>query len=199
MTGFTYPAEPHQRRHGPRGYSNPVSYRPWLRGAFAFRCVYCLVREQWGKLRGTFTVEHFRPIASNPGETLSYDNLLYGCSACNIGKGKQLVPDPLTALVLRRRPGERRRHHRGPNATGARLIRVLGLDDREYTEFRLLWLEIVDLADRVDPELHRKLMGFPSGLPNVARLRPPGGNSRPEEIEQSHFVRKQKAMLPEIY
>ena len=67
------------------------------------------------------------------------------------------------------------------------------------SEFRLLWLEIVGLAAREDLELHRKLMGFPNDLPNVARLHPPGGNSRPEGIEQSYFVQKQKAVLPETY
>ena len=80
-----------------------------------------------------------------------------------------------------------------------RLIRVLGLDGREYTEFRLMWMETVDLAARVDPELHRKPMGFPGDLPDVARLRPPGGNSRTDGIEQSYFVLKQKEMLPETY
>ena len=99
MTPFTYPTESHVRRHGPQRYADAASYRPWLRDEFAFRCVYCLFREQWGRLRGTFEVEHFRPIASHPGDALSYDNLLYGCSACNAGKGKQLVPDPLTTLV----------------------------------------------------------------------------------------------------
>ena len=80
-----------------------------------------------------------------------------------------------------------------------RLIRVLGLDDREYTEFRLMWLEIVGLAAREAPELHRKLMGFPDDLPNLARLRPPGGNSRPEGIKQSYFEQMEQAILPETY
>ena len=85
MTAFTYPTEPHLRRHGPHGYADAASYRPWLRDEFAFRCVYCLVRAQWLKLRGTFSVEHFLPIASYPDDRLSYDNLPYGCSACNVG------------------------------------------------------------------------------------------------------------------
>ena len=93
MSPFTYPPEPHVRRHGPQGYADAASYRPWLRDEFTFRCVYCLFREQWGSLRGTFDVEHFRPIASHPGHTRSYDNLLYGCSACNVGKGRQGVTD----------------------------------------------------------------------------------------------------------
>ncbi len=79
------------------------------------------------------------------------------------------------------------------------LIRVLGLDDREYTEFRLVWLEIIDLAAREDPELYRRLMGFPDDLPNLGRLRPPGGNSRPEGIERSYFVQRKKAILPDTY
>ena len=198
MTAFTYPAEPHLRRHGPQGYADAASYRPWLRDEFAFRCAYCLFREQWGKLRGTFGVEHFLPIASHPGETLSYDNLLYGCSACNAGKGKQLVPDPLTALVSPTSGSTTTVPSRATRGR-RRLIRVLGLDDREYTEFRLMWMEIVGLAAREDPQLHCKLMGFPGDLPNVARLRPPGGNSRPEGIEQSYFVQKQRAILPETY
>jgi hypothetical protein len=40
-------------------------------------------------------------------------------------------------------------------------------------------------------------MGLPNDLPNLARLRPPGGNSRPEGMEQSYFVQMEKAILPE--
>jgi hypothetical protein len=49
MGAFTYPAQPHIRRHGTRGYAALESYSPWLRDEFAFRCVYCLLREQWGR------------------------------------------------------------------------------------------------------------------------------------------------------
>ena len=199
MTPFTYPPAPHLRRHGPKGYAHVAGYRPWLRDEFTFRCVYCLFREQWGRLRGTFNVEHFRPIASHPGDSLSYDNLVYGCAACNAGKGKQLIPDPLTALVSADVQVNEDGTIEGQTRQARRLIRVLGLDDREYTEFRLMWLEIAGLAAREDPVLHRKLMGFPENLPNVTRLRPPGGNSRPEGIEQSYLVQKQKAILPELY
>ena len=72
---------------------------------------------------------------------------------------------------------------------------MLGLDDREYTEFRLMWMEIVDLAAREDPELHRKLMGYPSDLPDLARLHRPAATAEPEGIEQSYFALKQKEML----
>jgi hypothetical protein len=43
-----------------------ISYRPWLRDEFTFRCVYCLLRKQWGRVTGEFDVEHFRPLANSP-------------------------------------------------------------------------------------------------------------------------------------
>jgi hypothetical protein len=99
MTGFTYPAQPHNRRHGPQGYSALESYRPWLRDEFAFRCVYCLLREQWGRVRRTFDIDHFRPVALSPEYARTYDNLLYTCGTCNATKGKRGVPDPATVLL----------------------------------------------------------------------------------------------------
>jgi hypothetical protein len=45
MSAFRYPAAPHARRHGPQGYADAESYRPWLRDEFAFRCIYSLFRE----------------------------------------------------------------------------------------------------------------------------------------------------------
>jgi hypothetical protein len=52
MPPFDYPAVPLVRSHGPLGYSDYESYRAWLRDEFAFRCVYCLSREQWGRVTG---------------------------------------------------------------------------------------------------------------------------------------------------
>jgi 5-methylcytosine-specific restriction endonuclease McrA len=82
--GFDYPGSPHTRRHGPRGYANYRSYRPWLRDEFAFRCVYCLVREQWGRVTGEFDLDHYEPQRLHPHRARDYDNLLYSCSSCNL-------------------------------------------------------------------------------------------------------------------
>jgi hypothetical protein len=80
-----------------------------------------------------------------------------------------------------------------------RLIRVLGLDDAEYTEFRMLWIGIVALAFRRDRTLFRRLMCFPDDLPELRRLRPPGGNSRPSGIADSYFRQRQRGELPVTY
>ena len=79
MGAFDYPTLPHQRRHGPQGYDDASTYRPWLRDEFTFRCVYCLLREQWGRVTGEFDVEHFRPQVNSPELGVTYDNLLYAC------------------------------------------------------------------------------------------------------------------------
>ena len=39
MKIFEYTHTIHSRRHGPLGYLNYSSYRPWLRDEFQFRCV----------------------------------------------------------------------------------------------------------------------------------------------------------------
>ncbi len=81
---FAYPPAPHVRRHGPQGYADYQSYRPWLRDEFSFRCVYCLLREQWGQMRGGHAIDHFLPVAQHPDRANDYDNLVYACTAWNV-------------------------------------------------------------------------------------------------------------------
>jgi hypothetical protein len=87
----------------------------------------------------------------------------------------------------------------GNTPAARRLIRALGLDDTEYTEFRLLWIGIVALAARHDPALYQRLMSFPQDLPNLRALRPPGRNSRPKGIEEAYFQRRELGILPLTY
>jgi hypothetical protein len=70
-----------------------------VRDDFDFRCVFCLAREQWSRVRGTFELDHFQPVKHNPERRLSYDNLLYCCSTCNAAKRDLVLPDPCQVLV----------------------------------------------------------------------------------------------------
>jgi hypothetical protein len=199
MTAFLHPSHPHIRRHGPEGYAVVESYRPWLRDEFAFRCVYCLFREQWSRVIGAFDIDHFLPVSLHPEHERTYDNLLYTCASCNAVKGKSVVPDPTTVLLD---PGvwvteDGMIHADAPE--GARLIELLGLDSPQFTEFRLLWIGIVALAERYDPSLYQRLMGFPADLPDLKRLRPPGGNTRPEGVRTSFFAKRKDGTLPATY
>src|SRR5262245_56145346 len=96
---FTYLATPHERRHGPAGYADYESYRPWLRDEFAFRCVFCLTRESWGAFFSQFAIDHFVPVSTKPDSSAEYANLLYACVTCNGVKGSRAVPDPTFVLL----------------------------------------------------------------------------------------------------
>jgi hypothetical protein len=196
---FEYPATAHQRRHGPRGYTDYASYRPWLRDEFSFRCVYCLQRERWVAPAAAMEIDHILPVASNPELTTEYDNLLYCCSTCNVAKRARLLPDPTTVLF-------RGAVHVDPDGTisplnsdAERPVTLLGLDSPTYTEFRLLWIGILAMAERHAPDLHQRLMGYPVDLPDLAALRPPAGNIRPDGIATSHHKRRARGELPPTY
>ena len=146
MEPFDYPLAFHQRRHGPRGYSQPESYRPWLRDEFSFRCVYCLIREQWGRVTGEFDVEHFRPQAMNPELASVYENLFYACGRCNGAKGDRVVPDPcktLTANQVRLLPDG---SLEGRTSEADSLLAKLGLNSPQMKRWRLIWIRNVQLA-----------------------------------------------------
>jgi hypothetical protein len=187
---FTYPTAPHVRRHGPRGYADYESYRPWIRDEFAFRCAYCLIRELWGPFKGVYALDHFLPMASHSALALEYDNL---------SKGSLETPDPSSTLldpVVRvAEDGEIHADTR----QARKLIELLGLNRPRLQEFRELWIRIVRLAALHDPALFRRLMGYPTDLPDLSALRPPEGNTRPEGITQSHLARRQRGELPETY
>lgn len=195
MTPFDYPAAGHQRKHGPQGYADYERFRPWLRDEFAFRCVYCLLREQWIVRTGGFAIEHFLPVSRSQESSLDYDNLLYACSACNLAKAAKVVPDPTQTLTA----ADVRIHDDGrleASSDEARaIVRALGLDDPRYVQFRRRWIRIVRLAQSNDSALLHELMGLPDDLPDLSRLRPPGGNLRPEGVEQSHFARRELGQL----
>lgn len=199
MTPFNYPPEPQIRRHGPKGYAGYESFRPWLRDEFSFRCVYCLRREQWGRVQSEFVLDHFLAVASHPDLATAYDNLVYACSTCNAAKNKLALPDPCKVLnasaVTVAADGTLQIRTRD----ALRLIRKLGLDERPATEFRALWLGITRLAKQYDPVLYRRLLGYPDDLPDLSRLRPPGGNTRPDGIEASFFRMRQQGELPATY
>ncbi len=196
---FEYPAAAHIRRHGPIGYANHAGYRPWLRDEFAFRCVYCLLREQWGRVRGTFGVDHFRPTATHSDLALDYDNLLYTCLTCNSTKGDTEIPNPLAVLTqttVQVSEGGRL-HTDSPQANC--VIDLLGLNDEDAIEYRMTWIGIIALAAKIDRPLFQKLMGFPDDLPDLARLRPPSGNTRPEGITHSYHAKRKRGELPDAY
>lgn len=198
MIPFSYPETPHVRRHGPSGYDNCDSFRPWLRDEFLFRCVYCLKREQWGTVRGNYDIEHFRPESIAPEDALVYSNLLYACATCNSAKRAEIVPDPCNCMLRDGVVVHENGSIEGTKNESKRLILKLGLDDSEYREFRQLWIGVVAMASESNKDLFRLIMKYPDKLPDLSKLRPPR-NSRKEGIKQSCHARRLRGQLPETY
>lgn len=192
---FTYPHGPLARRHGPAGYSDLQSYRPWLRDDFSFRCVYCLIREQWGKQFGEFDLEHFVPVSRSRESSLDYDNLLYACHPCNLRKGDRLVPDPTTQLVAPAIHVQLSGKLSGVTDEARRIIAVMCLNSPNLVRWRLTWMRIIDLCHQHDPELYQALMSYPADLPDLSRLQPPN-NTRPQGIRNSYYARRNAGTLP---
>src|SRR5436190_11376792 len=89
---FVYPDEPHQRKHGPVGYTDYESFRDWLRDEFSFRCVFSLYREAWPQTR--FHIDHLISQKERPDLIYDYDNLILLEARLNLVKGKWRLPDP---------------------------------------------------------------------------------------------------------
>jgi hypothetical protein len=199
MTPFDYPAMPHVRRHGPQGYADYGRFLPWLRDEFAFRCVFCLRREQWGRAAAELEIDHFLAVAQRPDLRLFYDNLLLVCPICNAVKGPRPLPDPCQVLTASAVTVDERGVIHGHTREARRLIRRLALDKQPAQEFRLMWNRIVANARRFDPALYRQIMGFPKDLPDLRRLKPPGGNTRPDGIAESWLARRERSELSTTY
>lgn len=195
---YRYPKRPHTRRHGPQGYLDLESFRPWLRDEFQFRCVYCLEREAWKNPIAAFDIDHFEPSANSLQHEPDYDNLHYVCHGCNLLKGAQKLPNPLNVLIASSVIVQVDGTIQGKTPEANRLIRLVGLNRPEYVDWRRLVFSIVALAVRLDPQLLQRMLAYPEELPDLSQLRPPK-NRRPAGIRKSCYARRAAGRLPEAY
>lgn len=203
---FQYPVQPHRRKHGPMGYVDYTSFKDWLRDEFAFRCVYCLVREQWSPVGlASFAVEHHKPKSLPEYQALLcvYENLVYACSRCNSFKLQHVVLDPCTVAF-----GDHLRVHpdgqiEGLTPEGKNLIAKIRLQDPLVRQIRVQYLTLESLYLQQPDNLKVRLLyhdafGFPDDLPNLAALRPPD-NSRPEGLADCYYQQRAEGRLPSVY
>ena len=199
MIGFEYPSEPHARRHGPAGYQDYGSYRDWVRDEFTFRCVYCLHREQWYDRGATFHIDHFSPVAVDPGKKYEYANLLYACATCNEAKKAIIdVPNPCEVTFrdcLRIPPNGR---IEAVNNDGEKLRQTLRLDNERNVRYRYRWMRTLEALKTTHPDLYQEYMGFPEDLPDLRRKHVPN-NTKPEGAANCYFALRERDMLPATY
>jgi HNH endonuclease len=205
MSLFSYPSTPLERRHGPHGYSDYQSYKPWLRDEATFRCVYCRVRERLHPDgSAAFGVDHLVPKSLAADRLLEYDNLAYVCAQCNALKGDSWpLPNPYSTSLGQCLEVQADGVVQPLTGEGELLIAVLRLDSPGRTLFRQRWLQLLRyLQERADDDsaaLLHWLLSFPDDLPNLTLLRPPGGNTRPEGVRGSYFALRERGLLPETY
>jgi HNH endonuclease len=202
---FAYAASAHQRRHGPSGYRNYQEYKDWLRDEFVFRCVYCLERERWYPNRaGSFSVDHVVPQSEDPTRICDYENLVYACTRCNSARQDVRVIDPTAVALGEHLKVEEDGTIRALSPDGQDLIDLLHLDDVPIVGTRRRYLRILSLAARYpeDAEVRREFLdafGYPEELPDLSRLKPPGGNTREAGLTGCCHALKQRGELAETY
>jgi hypothetical protein len=199
---FHYAATPHVRQHGPHGYQDARSYKPWLRDELAFQCVYCLCRERWfPDGDDNMSIDHVRPRRAAPAQHSTYENLVYACCQCNASKQDAMgVLDPCEEPFGRHLEVLDDGTIRALTPPGVALIRICRLDRPKLTAFRREILEVWRTLERRHgleaAAMHQRFFGLPANLPNLAALRPPGGNTRPQGIAQSYAERQRRGELP---
>jgi hypothetical protein len=196
---FAYPLSPHVRKHGPYGYATYESYRPWLRDEFAFRCAFCLYREQWPSTRGRrWDIDHLRPRKRAPELRLAYDNLVYLCATCNGSKKAKLVPDPCRVALGKCVRVADNGKISARNRAGRLLIKALRLDNEDYTRVREQIIGILKSLYIFERPRFSAMMSLPSDLPNLVALKPEG-NTRPAGVEQSFHSLRANGNCPSVY
>ncbi|MGO8699345.1 MAG: hypothetical protein ACLQVY_16685 [Limisphaerales bacterium] len=198
---FIYPEDPHQRKHGPTGYTDYESYRDWLRDEFSYRCVFSLLRETWPQTR--FHIDHLIPQKERHDLVCEYDNLILLEARLNLVKGKRRLPDPckvgLGKHLLVCTAGERTGciEARNGSEIGIWIIRVLRLDSEDATQVRREWIAILWSVAQTDEELFRKFIGYPKSLPDLQALR--AENKRETGLRQSAKHLLDNGKLPDWY
>jgi hypothetical protein len=85
------------------------------------------------------------------------------------------------------------------NKQGKRLVNVIRLNHPRFIEERLKTLHLWKVLAAHDPAELQRLMGFPADLPDLSKLKPPGGNRRPEGILESCLACRNRDDLPRTY
>jgi hypothetical protein len=200
-----YPTERHERRHGPMGYLDYKSFKPWLRDEFSFRCVYCLWRENWcADGDGSFGVDHLRPQALSPELSCVYDNLVYACCRCNSLKQDNPVPvEPCADGLGNHLQVLLDGTVTSVSSQGQRLIEICRLNRPALVGARQRMLgllkQLMEDGSKNSQSLLSEYLGFPPNLPALSQLHPPEGNARPDGLQASNFERRRRGDLPETY
>lgn len=201
LSPFQYPATSHSRRHGPSGYVDYSSYKPWLRDEFTFRCVFCLVRERWyPNGDDSFGVDHLIPKSVRDDLSCNYQNLVYSCNRCNSQKHVKIVPDPCAEPMATHLRVNCDGTIKALTKRGQLFISAFNLNFVDAVAFRRQKIEeLAHWHENDDSWSISRALAYPEehALPDLSRLR--CDNSRPEGIDDSHLERHRRGELETTY
>jgi len=155
----------------------------------------------------SFSIDHIIPRSADRGgpSERDYGNLVYACNRCNsirvvadvlnptqcsLGEHLEVLQDD--GLVM------------GRTDEGRRTIWLLELNDPILCDHRRRLLALLDLKRKRpdDPEIHNlflRVFGYPDDLPDLRRLRPPLGNTKPGSEEDCYFALRERGELAQVY
>ncbi len=202
---FSYPQAAHIRKHGPRGYTDYKSFKPWLRDEFHFRCIFCFCRVRWfPDGEASFSVEHFLPKTAYPHLACEYSNLLLACCACNSAKSDTLIPiDPCKEAIGNHLGIDSHGEVKAKSPKGQLVIDICLLNRKLLLDYRRRKIAIWNLLNATEDEGHRNVLGecfaYPIDLPDLRRLLPPEGNTLPDSEDKCCYALHDRGELGSHY
>jgi hypothetical protein len=196
---FQYPSEPHVRRHGPYGYHDYKSYKPWLRDEFVFRCVYCLVRERWCHDGANgFGVDHLMPKSFRPDLECEYTNLLYLCNRCNSAKRLSTAIDPCSCALSEHLKMNENGAIEANTKEGQYIIDAFNLNYSMAKGFRKRKIDLLTRCRQAgDNWIIEQELGFPDDLPQLTDRN--CSNRVPQGVADSYHEQNHRGELPTMY
>jgi hypothetical protein len=88
---------------------------------------------------------------------------------------------------------------KGLTPQGKRLVEYLMLNSEERVLDRQFQLFLFDTQDNYPKKTLKSRFGYPSDLPDLTKLKPPKGNTRPKGLDTSYYSRRAQGKLPDYY
>jgi hypothetical protein len=149
--------------------------------------------------KGAFAIDHFVPVSIDPNLHNDYDNLLYACVACTLTRGNLDIPSPLHHLLASTVTVDSTGLLHARTGPAKVTVEALHLNDLEYVLRRGRMITLLRELETLRPDRHAAWTGYPENLPDLSRLRPPGGNARKAGLDRSRFAQRKRGELPLRY
>jgi len=150
------------------------------------------------------SVDHVVAQVKEKSKIVDYSNTVYACSRCNSAKQENLLIDPTEVSFADHLEVQADGTMLHKTAQGFKVIELLHLNKHDPLRTRKARIKLLNLKRKypLDAEIHDLYLdafGYPSDLPDLARRRPPLGNSLDHNVKDCYFERNERKELPDVY